>query len=375
MRRGLDDSLARRLKARGYTVGRLKQASDADLAALGLDQAQVEAVRAGARAAVPSDTLAEVLWVNRWTCCVCRRPGLSIVVHHIRPWASSHDHSAENLAVVCTEHHARAHVRGDLEQNLTPQRLRDAKARWETAVRALDVQAILEAAQERGHHWLWFNHTRLLDAAQHLDVPLTQLPHFLSAFSQDLVDARGHPQPIDPSRAFIASGGDGTYLYWYMKDLLEVILAAPAVFNISDELDRGFLARVVRPGDLILVQGRHVFKELTRRTHGPGQAMEVRRQANGVRVSFTIDRWEAVATSAWGSWLRGVQTVASIVRVMDLIRDGDVLEFRCTGLAVGLALQGLQTRSYHHPTWPEPIEAYEGSEDWLEDLLDSDEPA
>lgn len=368
MRRGLDSALARRLQGAGQTVNRLKQASDAELESLGLDEGHRAAVRQGGRAAISGETLAALLWANRWTCCVCRETDRAIVVHHINPWARSRDHSAANLAVVCTDHHAHAHRRGDLEQNLTPERLRLAKTTWEAAVRALDAGAILTASRAQGHHWLWFNHRRLLETADALGIDRLRLTSFAGAYRLGYVDEQGRPRSGNAQQPYVAAGGDGNYLLAYLAEMFRVVLSHSAVFNISDHLDRGFLARVIKPGDLILVQGRHVFKERTKRNYGPGQLMEVRRQANGVRVSFTIDRWEAIATSAWGSWLRGVQRVASVVRINEVIPGEKALELRCSGMAIGLALDGLSTRSYVLGTWPERDE--DGDEDsWLDEVL------
>ena len=151
-----------------------------------------------------------------------------------------------------------------------------------------------------------------------------------------------------------------------MSQVLEGVLAATAVFDVSDDLDRGLLSQVVRPGDVIAVQGRHLFKSRTSvgKHVGPGQVVDVRRAANGVRISYTADRWEAVANSAWGSWMVGAQRAVSVVRVIDVGSEGAHLHLKCTGLAAGFALPGLANRSYLFATWSEP----EGDEDedWLQ---------
>jgi len=46
-----------------------------------------------------------------------------------------------NLAVVCTNHHDRAHTRSELSRNLTPAVLREFKRNWEEAVKVLNVLA------------------------------------------------------------------------------------------------------------------------------------------------------------------------------------------------------------------------------------------
>ena len=172
MQRGFSDAAATRLQREGHTLTSLSQADDAALADLGLTSVQMSDLRAGGRPPIPFDTLAKVLWANRSLCCVCRQYGLAIILHHIIPWAASRDHSAKNLAVLCLEHHARAHTRGDLEQNLTSDRLRHFKAAWEQEVLHLDARAILAASRINGHQWWWYNHLRLFELADALDIRL-----------------------------------------------------------------------------------------------------------------------------------------------------------------------------------------------------------
>jgi hypothetical protein len=160
-------------------------------------------------------------------------------------------------------------------------------------------------------------------------------------------------------------GGNGIRLYGYKREVVESVLAQSAVFNISDDLDPGFLGRVISRGDLILVEGRHFFRPLTKVMEGPGQASDVRREANHVRVSFTIDRYEAVASSSWAGWLKGVQSASSILRVQQVEHGGGKLHLHCTGLAIGSPLRGLSTRSYAWPTWQLREESADDEEDWL----------
>ena len=345
MQRGLDSTMALKLRQQGETLASLKGCSAEQLESFGLNSQQAASIHAGNRSEIPFDNLARVLWACRWTCCVCRAPNQAVILHHIQPWAKTRDHRETNLVVLCLEHHAQAHRRGDLERNLDAPLLVDHKARWEREVAHRDAHAVLDASVTPSHHWMWFNHVRLLDLARQLGIEPTKMLSFLVALNHGYVDADGLPKRNQ--RHFVASGGDGNWLLDYLRNLLNQVLARSPLFNISDDLDRSLLGRVVRPGHLILVQGRHVFTTLNKRIiHGPGQAVDVRRRANGVEVSFTIDRWEAVATSSWGAWLKGTQSVASIVRVLDVEATPERLNIRATGLAVGLTLQGLALRSY-----------------------------
>lgn len=375
MARGIDSATADRLRRAGMTLGRLKQSSDAGLAALGLDPDQVAGLRAGARPPIPADTLAQVLWANRWTCCVCRTPDRAIILHHIAPWAKSHDHGAENLAVLCLEHHARAHRRGHLEQNLGSAQLRQAKQRWEEEVRHLDPRAILEASRLEGHHWWWFNHVRVLEMAERLGIDPTTLPEFPSVMMRGWMEADGRLADRHRDEPYLYIGGDGTALYAFMRRIVEAVIEKTAIFNLSDDLDPGLVRKVVSEGDILLVQGKHLFRSLTRRETGPGQSADVRRQANGVRLSYAVDRWEAVSNSAWAVWLSGQQPAASIVRVGTIEQDGRRLHLRCTGIALGSTLRGLATRDYLYATWREPdIEDEDLDDGWFDEPEEPDGP-
>lgn len=375
MQRGLSDAEATRLHREGHTLASLMQLDDAALAALGLNPAQIVEIRSGGRPPIPFETLAQVLWANRSICCVCRQHGLAIILHHIEPWAESRDHSPENLAVLCLEHHAKAHTRGDLEQNLTPDRLRNFKAAWEQEVQHLDARAILAASRINGHQWWWFNHLRLFELAAALGIRLQALAEFAAARRREMIDDDGALRDSGSQTNYRYEGGNGTVLSAYVRDVLGAVLERAAVFNISDDLDPGFLSRVVSPGDLVFVQGRHVFKQLNTQMEGPGQAARVRRQANRVRVSFTVDRWDAVATSPWATWMRGAQAAASLVRVVAIDHEAGYLNLACTGIAMGFTLQNLCNRSYHYASWisAEEVED-EADDDWMDFGDENDEP-
>lgn len=365
MQRGIDKVTAQRLHADGFTLGRLKQSDDARLKSLSLTEVQIAAIRQGARSAIPFSNLARVLWQNRFTCCVCRDPTLAVIVHHIDPWATSHDHTVENLAVLCLEHHARAHRTGTLEQNLTSRQLKECKENWEQAVSHLDPKAILDASRISGFHWWWFNHSRLLEMAERADYDFQSNPYLPAAMSAGRVNAAGMLTDSGRGSHYLYEGGDGTTLYAYMRAILESVLPRTAIYNISDDLDPGFLTQVVTANDLLVIQGRHFFKQRSAVLIGPGQTSEVRRQANSVCVSFTIDRWEAVASSSWSSWLVGSQSAASIVRVSNIARDSEGrLLLKCTGIAIGSSLQGLATRDYTSPDMP--VKRYTDN-NWLEE--------
>ena len=201
---------------------------------------------------------------------------------------------------------------------------------------------------------------------------MQELGRFAAARSRELIDDDGALRDPGPNTNYRYEGGNGPVLNAYVREVLGAVLERAAVFNISDDLDPGFLSRVVSPGDLVFVQGRHVFKQLNTQMQGPGQAARVRRQANRVRVSFTVDRWDAVATSPWATWMRGAQAASSLVRIVSIDHEAGYLHLAATGIAMGFTLQNLSNRSYLYATWSPPDDVEE-DDDWL-DFGDEDVP-
>lgn len=156
--RGLDTVRAQQCFESGWTLSKLKASTKGDLTALGLDETSISQILTGARPAIPIRTLMQVLFANRFTCCVCRKSERGIIVHHIVPWETSRDHSAANLAVLCLEHHEKAHIRSTLSRNLDADALRSFKIEWEETCRESDLSAILQASRMDYDAWLYFNH-------------------------------------------------------------------------------------------------------------------------------------------------------------------------------------------------------------------------
>jgi 5-methylcytosine-specific restriction endonuclease McrA len=346
--RGIDGATAKRLRQKNWTLSGLQSASDKALKKLNLTKKEIKKIRAGDRPEIPFGTLASVLIANRFTCCVCRNPKKSIIVHHIREWSESRDHSAANLAVVCIDHHDKAHTKSELSRNLTPAVLRQFKRDWEKAVKVLDISSILTASRVSSDAWLYFNHMRLFELARSLRVRPNQLSNYGPAKRAGQVDSSGTLKKRSASRDYMYEGGDGTTLYWYVREVFEAVLKRITVINISDLLDRGLLAAVIKPGDFVLVQGLHFFKGKRRhvKSTGPGQRVKVKRSANNVEIVFAIDRWESTSNSARTVWLRGGHAVASVLRVISVTRDDGSMKVEASAIAIAHGLDDLKKREY-----------------------------
>lgn len=341
--RGVDSALARKLREEKWTLARLQSQSQQELVDLGLEIEIVSRILGTSRPPIPSDVLVRTLFANRWLCCVCRDESRPIIVHHIKPWAESHDHSQENLAVLCSVHHGEAHATRALELTLTQERLRAEKARWEQEVGRLDPHAILKSTQFQGCQWWYFNHLRVFEISQQLGVVVTELEGFEQAFDAQLCDGNGCPcLSVGP----MYSGPAGLILSRYMVSMLQDAMGHACVRNISNDLDRGALGFLVTDGDLIFVQGSYRFSSLPADGSGSDLVAGVR-SVNGVEITFVFDRNEGTSGSARNLWLRGTNTLGCLLRVNRLRRHpGGRLHIDATVLAIRSAHHELKSRVY-----------------------------
>lgn len=343
--RGFDSGLAARLRQAGQTLNKLKRGEDSALTGLGLSQEQIRIVRQEPRPPIPQEDLAKVLFANRWVCCVCRDATRPIVVHHIREWALSRDHSASNLAVLCLNHHGEVHTTRQLEQNLTAARVADFKAAWEATVCSEDALAIQQGSQLQAEIWFYFNHMRLYELALELGVDISAIPGFPAALNARVCTCDGTITKVAIPGSFMYADSDRMSLYCYARGMLRAVLAEAVIRNISDHLDRGLVGCLVVPGDIVFVQGAHTFSPVRPSPTGSELARGIRK-ANGVSVSFVLDLAEATSTSAWAVWLRGQGIVGSLVRVQRVQRLDGKLLLEGTVLAIRSSADGLKERTY-----------------------------
>lgn len=349
--RGVCSELAISLVSAGHTVRSLKSRTLSELNSLGLTGQVAKDLMSG-RPPIPEGQLLKLLFDNKWVCCVCRSPRQSIIVHHIEPWAKSRSHDLDNLVVLCPNDHARAHSKGEITQNLTAKALKTQKHWWEQKVKHDDNAVIRKAAQTVGEYWYFFNLLRLHEIAEHENIHLSSLPHYMQAHRSGVLDEDGHLVPEEADSTYAYSGKHSQLRYYYAKDLFIRVLNKLSVTNISDRLDRGDLGNTIIRNDVIYVEGAHNFTQRNQIAFGPDQLVTGSRTANSVRVEFNFDRWYATSNSANSVWLTGRKVVGSFCRVGDVSRDSDkkTIVLTCTVLAICAELPDLRTRSYVSPS-------------------------
>jgi hypothetical protein len=131
-----------------------------------------------------------------------------------------------------------------------------------------------------------------------------------------------------------------------MSSMLEAAMGHASVRNISDDLDRGTLDRLIIEGDLVFVQGLYSFTNLAPDGSG-ADLVRGRRRVNKVEVTFVFDRNEGTSGSARYEWLLRTRALGCLLRVNGLRKDGKGgLRIEATVLAIRSANQELKLRSY-----------------------------
>jgi len=130
MRHGFDSETAKRLDQDRYTLNKLKRLDENKLRCLKIPEELIDRLLREKRPPIPSETLNKVLYESGMICCVCRDKNQGVIVHHIEEFRDSRSHAEDNLVILCLNHHGEAHTKRELQQNLTPEKLRDFKQRW-----------------------------------------------------------------------------------------------------------------------------------------------------------------------------------------------------------------------------------------------------
>ncbi len=86
-----------------------------------------------ARTPIPEDVSAEVKFLSAGVCCICHDPGRPTQIHHLNEDPS--DHSLENLAVLCLDHHTEAGTTRPFVQDLDAKSIRLYREDWHQTVR------------------------------------------------------------------------------------------------------------------------------------------------------------------------------------------------------------------------------------------------
>jgi hypothetical protein len=372
--RGIDSSTAKKIISQGKTVKALKILSKKELLALGLSDSCAARFIVERRDPIPADTVVEVLFSNRSRCCVCRSDDMDIILHHIDEYSSTKDHSLKNLAVLCLRHHGEVHTQRELSRNLDSKTLRKLKKAWEAEVASLDTRAILSLANADRDtvRFDYINHFRIFEMAQAKHLVLSETNYYDQALRRHLIEAGGNPvSPKDlgyPDAWQRYDFADGMFLYPYVFEVVKRVLKDTPIINVSDHLDRGWLRRILRHGDIICLQGAHTFKRHSNVTSPQKDKVMVTRKLKDIEFIYSIDLWDSTSNSARGVHLTGRKSAMSLAKVKTLNEDGPLLSVTCSAIAIGSGFESLKTRDYS----PYAGSSYDFEED---DVFESEQQA
>jgi hypothetical protein len=349
---GLDSGTASELSAASLTLGKLRKLSDTKLAALHLDPEARSRIK---RPPIPSDTLFRVLEKSRRTCCVCRTPGHSIIIHHIQEWEKTRSHDERNLAVLCLNDHGEAHTLRKLGQNLTPNTISRCKKEWEREVSEANGRALIGLSRVQGANWDYINHNRLFRLADQMRIDVTAMRAFAVVKSLRMTSRHGEISDVQKWKTgrrpqfYLYDVGEGRHLYAYTSELLETVIQKLGAVDVSVYSREGLNA-AVEDGMLVFSQGPVYFRKVTRnRSGGRGQTRKAYMKNTALELDFSFDAWECTSTSSWGGGRLSGRKVASIVGLVSgkQVRAGRVfIQLSCLG--IGTFFERIHWGTWHH---------------------------
>ena len=335
---GVDNNVAGRI-AKTYTIEELKTCSAQQLVALGLSKEAASRLTEAKRTPIPGETAREVLRRSAFTCCICRKPGLPVVLHHIDKWEKSHSHAPENLCVLCLNHHGEAHTHHELSRNLTPQMLTAAQKEWMACVAARgDAQkeeALQNVRQYQGR-WDYFNLSYIYPLLDEYQLSFT------SRYTRHLLDAGLLHEDETINASKLTTGGmywldffDGNYLKLYIADMVNTIIGAVPVKFISQAC---YPYQKLTPGDLCLVDGTMFFKRLNKKTRGSGQTRRATCTIGDMKFVGEFDAWYCNSASSHSVHLTGRKTATQLcmVRGMEAVDGVNIIQCSIIGLGLNL---------------------------------------
>lgn len=334
---GLDSASVEKI-LKTYTLPQLKKLSLRSLLSLGLTEEIAKRLQHPTRTPIPQKNVEEILVRSAFTCCVCHQPGLPVVIHHLDSWEHSHSHEIDNLAVLCLNHHGEAHSHHENSRNLTARVIKAARDQWYATVQrqTVETELALETVKRYNGRWDYFNLSYIYGFIDEHNI------HFNSRYKADLI-AKGLltsegticADKLTKNSTHWLDFFNGQYLKRYIEEMVNVIIGRVPIRYIKDSL---YIPEHVRPGELLLVDGRFYFKKLNKRTKGIGQTRRVRGTVNHMIFTGEFDAWYCNSTSSHGMHLTGNKYATQLCLVRDVkhVEGSDLID--CTIIGLGLNL-------------------------------------
>jgi len=326
--------------AENHTLSQLKSRDKNYLLELGIPEYIADRLLLpSARTPIPQKTADELLRRSAFTCCVCKNPELSVVIHHIVRWEQSRSHDIENLAVLCLNHHDKAHTHHELSQNLTPNRIRGARNEWFGIIEQRGNQARDDAfgnLQRYQGRWDYFNISYIYQLLFDHNIS------FSSRYKQSLLNKNllNEDRIINADKLATNSTHwlnfyDGMLIKGFVEDMVNAIINTLEVKYLSNSI---YTQKSLAPGDFCLMDGNFSFKMLSKQKKGIGQMRKATCKINGIEYTGQFDAWYCNSSSSHGLHLTGRKEATQLFLVRDIMSDGNVAQVSGTIIGIGLNL-------------------------------------
>ncbi len=346
LRRGVDENTAKRLVSEGHTISKLNTLNISSLESLGLTNEQINIIRDKTRPPIPKATVNKLLYKCAYTCAVCREKTHPIIIHHLIEWSKTRNHNEDNLIVLCLACHSKAHSINTISMNLTIDKLKAFKDKWEAKVRKSESDALFTKTSWwiLGAVWDYFNHNRIVDTAGRLGVDVKSANNYQNLVRAGTISNDG--SYIWPSNVPLTCKNSISYIYDnsllgfdrslcnFYSSLIKLMLEQTEWLDVSTIFKRS-TAQLIESYPIIVVTGSFRFNNIRKKHTGPGQTINGYKTARGLKVEFSIDAWETTSQSAHSVNLSGVWRSTCILLVRSVSRSEKLSTVHCTCLAIG----------------------------------------
>lgn len=341
MARGFDSKTAKLLEESGHTLKSLKSLNADELLALNISEELVHKILREPRPPIPPEILNKVLYESKMTCCVCRDQSQGIIVHHIHEYSDSRSHAEDNLVVLCLNHHGEAHTKRQIQLNLTPERLLEFKTRWLEDVRHNDTLTILSKSPSSYSVWDYFNHHRLIELANNLEINMHCFPNYSQLVQEKLIYNDGTPAwQVSLDSHYLYELGRLSYAkispYFLYSEIIETVLKKTNWINLyPSNWNHSFVNSMIKEGSLVVCKGAFYFKNLGNSTCGTNQMRRALRRSRGIHLEFVFDAWETTSSSAYAVHLSSHSVTTAVCLIRSKSIENKQLMLRASVLAMG----------------------------------------
>jgi hypothetical protein len=302
------------------------------------------------RPALPEPLKQQLLYESQFACVVCQAKADHI--HHIDKNKANNDPA--NLAALCQPHHNEAHTKRELSQNLTANRIRDAKARWLAEVKKKRSQIASSKHQRAAHAlsigvtWGYINHKRVIQLASRRMLENVDPSVLQRCVQRGLVDERGvllRPLNWKPRDNYLRNTiydwfpyGDNQAVHIFYAELTDLLAREFQPIHLTDEnWTRAFIWHCIRDGSFIFLQKAHYFKvERQDPENAHIRAYSFKRH---IRIEYFVDSQDMFGTTSISVSFAGHKSCSAFLQVKSIEKSDKDLILHCTPIALGVGFQ------------------------------------